>query len=132
MKKLSLVLMLLPLFARSQTSGFPKSANGNQIDTLTNAGTKYLTVSSLDGSFNYCSVSATLTNISGTSAATVTLEHSADRVNFYSVPTDSVLSLSGTGTKGLVWSGYRDKALRLKFVGSGTQSTKIQAYFSLR
>lgn len=128
------IILSFAVNAQTTSQGIPKSAGGWLADTLINAGTSYLTVSPipLNGNYNYCSISATMTNISGTTAATVTLEHSADGINFYATPVDSVLTFAAAGSKGIIWTGYRDKAFRLKFVGTGTQHSQIKSYYSLK
>lgn len=134
MKKLILLFLAcltIVTCVQSQVTGTLKSDISLSSDTLTDAGTIYMS-SKVGGDYNNCSVYAKLTNISGTTAATVTLEHSTNGSDYYSVPVDSVLTFSAAGVKGIIWSGYRDQYIRLKIVGTGTQSTRVQAGFSFR
>jgi hypothetical protein len=126
------ITMIFSFVAKSQVSGNFKSSINLSLDTLANATTKYMTVMPIAKAYPFCEAIVTLTNISGTTAATVTLEHSVDGTNYAAFPVDSVLTFSGAGTKGILWSGFRDKYIRVKFVGSGTQSTQIKATYSLR
>lgn len=124
-------MSLCVIQAHSQIAGILTSSIAKTSDTVIDAGTKYLGLK-IGGSYNYCSVALKATNISGTTALTVTLEHSTDGVIYYSVPSDSVLTYSAAGTQGIIWTGYRDVYLRLKCVGSGTQHTRVQGVFSFR
>lgn len=134
MKKMLILVALSSLLittVKSQIASTFKSSSNLVADTVIDAGTKYL-IAKIGGSYAYCSASVTLTNISGTTAATVTLQHSTDGSKWYAVSTDSVLTFAAAGTQGVIWNGYRDTYLRWKIVGSGTQHSRVEGSFSFR
>lgn len=132
----TMIFLVCGTYAQTFDRGSLKSAvyTTNALDTVSSGVTKYLIATPISGQYAYCQASVTLRNISGTTSATVTLEHGLDGtggIKWTSYPIDSVLVFAAAGTKGVLWTGYRDKYIRLKVVGSGTQSTEIQAQYEL-
>ncbi|PUZ21800.1 hypothetical protein DCC81_24750 [Chitinophaga parva] len=106
------------------------SSIGNPADTVTNAATKYLTLKTGWGTYyKTVEVATTLTKISGTVAATVTLEYSVDGTNFYGFKKDSTFTATDVSAQTLGWSlkDWGAKFLRVKIVGSGTQAVQVKA-----
>lgn len=100
------------------------------VDTVTNSGTKYLTIpAAVKGFYKTCSVQFYASEISGTTAGTATLQYSLDNSNWYSVPRDSVYTLTDVSTQSFGWQlkDWGDLYLRVKVTGSGTMADKIYA-----
>ena len=135
MKKLIFLFVLIAgsFTVNAQTS--LKSQYGNTVDTVTNAATKYLTLSqSLAGYYKTLAVSVTVTEISGTTGGTVSLEASLDGTNWYSVYTSMDTSYTFTPADVSTAQSFRftipawaDKNVRVKYVGTGTMSAKVSA-----
>lgn len=156
------ILILISMFvvcsfsANSQTLTL-KGTYGSTLDTITNAGTVYLTttsgaLSSIGLAGNYV-IQFTAVSLSGTVSATVVLQSSIDGLSWsnhfgvagqdgincdtltIAAAGNRVLTINRGAVHSLVASGVvtnqwytnagRRLHFRLKFVGSGTQSTKI-------
>ncbi len=131
MKKLLIILItacsaLVSLQASAQTQLW--SQYGLTGDTvLTGNLTKYLTVQAPVSGIKIGTVNFWTSKISGTVSATATLQYSTDGTNYYSIPRDSVYTLTDVSAQNQGWHlpEFVDKWVRIKFVGTGTMSTKI-------
>lgn len=85
--------------AEAQTS-LISSDNGTVLDTISSAGTEYLTLSSqISSSYKTATFSLTVTKISGTVAGTATLQGSLDGTLWYTEPGTSAYTITdGTQT----------------------------------
>ena len=135
MKKI--LLFLICVFA------FVAFANAQKVytlanDTLTDAETVYTVPVQSSSSKGAVTLQIALTNISGTTAGTITLQGSIDNSNyaeitniadmFNVIPDDTITVADGTVGQAIIQQSPF-KYYRWKYVGSGTQSTKIeQAY----
>ena len=104
--------------------------------TVTNAGNASISTPLFKGFFNTESVQFIDSTLSGTLALTATLQYSLDGAHWYSQKRDSVLTISTTGTYGWNLSGsngtFSGEYIRVYFVGSGTQSTKVWGFYRLQ
>jgi len=130
--------MVLTFTVAANAQTVLKSQYGLSVDTVTNAATKYLTLSQTSGSyFKTVSVAVGVTEISGTTGGTVTCEASLDGVVWY----DVYNTVSNTGATysfapsdvttaqsyRFKINGWGDKYLRVKYVGTGTMAATITA-----
>lgn len=118
-------------FAATAQSGNFYSQYNKVLDTITNSGSKTLTAPVIAKAYSYCTVSVTAVSISGTVGLNAVIQHDAGNGNFYTLAGDTI-AISAAGTKGYKWAGYADKGIRLVVTGTGTQSTKISAAFTMR
>lgn len=117
--------------ATAQFSGPLLSQYSLPLDTLSNATTKFEKVK-INGYFDVTTIQLVATKISGTAAATVTLQGSLDGVNFYTI--GSTYTVTDVATQSAVFSINPSTALwyRLQVVGTGTQSVKLTAQYIVR
>ena len=108
------------------------SQYGNTVDTVTDGGTKYMKNSvAISGYQKLVTVSVHLDEISGTTAGTISIEASLDGTNWYpyysSRDTSFTFSPSDAATNDFRFSlfDFRERYVRVKYVGSGTMSDKI-------
>lgn len=132
MKKLIFgALMLLSV------STFAQSASSPAIDTVTDAETVTMSqpnaayFKASDGTF---SVAIVVTKIGGTTAGSAVIEASIDGTNFKplygtSADTFTVANTSGAQVKNWFVTGVKPAKVRVRFIGAGTQSTQLKAYF---
>jgi hypothetical protein len=118
--------------AEAQTSF--KSQYGNSLDTVTNAGTVYFTLTTQPASTNnIIEVQYKVTKISGTVGGTATLQSSLDGTNWYTVPGTSANTLTDgshvTAFKVTNWGG---KYLRIATTGTGTMAASLTASYNAR
>ncbi len=100
------------------------------IDTVTNTGTKYLTIPTpYNVSYKTWEVAVSYTKISGTVGGTATVEYSIDGSNFYSLKRDSVYTATDVAGQTLGWRIVDPgaKYIRVKATGTGTMSAQIKA-----
>lgn len=141
MKKIVCFLLCTVLayagIAQAGISGTLKSQYNLTVDTVTNTATKYVYTARVAG-FSLAGVVVNLTEISGTTAGTITLEASQDNVTWYSAyySTDTTYSFTATdvATQSFRFKvvNFIDNYLRVKYVGSGTMSTKIAGTWTAR
>lgn len=131
------LVMSTSLFA--QTALTSAAYPANTIDTVTNTATKYLVTGKLVDKYKAVSVVATVTEISGTTGGTVSLEASWDGTNWYSVyaSADSTYTFTPadqTAAQSYRWklTDFGDAYLRVKYTGTGTMSAKIQAVVAVK
>lgn len=95
-------------------------------DTITNAVTKYQ-YGIINDRNQHVTVQSTYTKLSGTAAATATLEGSINGVQYNTVPDTSSYTVTDTTTQSNVWvvAPSPFKFYRVKVVPTGTQSVKI-------
>lgn len=104
-------------------------------DTVTNGGTAYLTVQNI-GSAEYTGFQVNCTEISGTTAGTITLLGSLDGTNFKAIPTVDTQTSITTATaldvasQTFVWriAGNPFRYYRVSWTGTGTMSASFTAY----
>lgn len=132
MKYLIILLTLgLGLGVNAQT--VMKGSTGAVSDTVTNAGTEYLTATT-SGNSSVISFQFVGTKISGTVGGTVTLQSSLDGVNYTDVDASltTVDSYTNTNvtTNTYITTVTRPAFLyyRFKVVGTGTMVQRIQGY----
>lgn len=114
------------------------SQYGKTVDTVSNTATKYLTSGKIDGMFKSVTVYVDLTEISGTTGGTISIEVSGKGSNyapFYnSKDTTYTFTAADVTSQSFRFQLYDwgDVYLRVKYTGSGTMSTKISAYYIAR
>jgi hypothetical protein len=107
-----------------------KSANNLSVDTVTNTGTKYMTSGAIAGRLSAMTVQVDLTELSGTTAGTITLQYSLDGVTYFTLAADSTYTATDVASQTFGWfvkSPALFKYVRVKYTGSGTMSDKIFA-----
>jgi len=132
MKKLIFgALMLFSVTSFAQSTSVPAIDTLADAETITLAQPNASYFKAIDG---IISVGVVATKISGTTAGSVILEASIDGTNYKGVYGTSADTLALTNTSGAQvknWflNGVKPAKMRIRFVGSGTQSTQIKAYF---
>lgn len=104
-------------------------------DTVTNAGT--VNISTPANYFNVSegtwSAGIVVTKLTGTTAGTAILQASIDGTNFTNLYGDSrdSFTLANTATQVKHWfvAGVKPKTVRVRVVGTGTQSTAVQVFY---
>lgn len=146
MKNLFLLIALtfaIGTATHAQSGYFKRASDSKTTDTLTNAATSNVQLP-ISGYQSTISVSAYVTKLTGTTAGTVFLYASNDGTNYKRIP--SVKDDGTVGKDSLILAntaGVQEKQFKLvqstgaapaaayyqiRTVGSGTQTTKIQAY----
>ena len=136
MKKIFMfALILAPLafatVATAQTQ-LKSSTYSNFSDTVTNATTHYLQVGPILGAHQYAFVQLNDSSISGTLAGTVKIQYSNDGVGWGGFNKDSAYTASSSALTQCWSTDLSARFVRVVFVGSGTQSTKIWGSISLK
>lgn len=132
MKKLILFAIAFLGFAL-QGQILMKGSSGATSDTVTNAGTEYVTITT-SGNYSVMSFQFVGTKISGTVGGTVTLQSSLDGVNYTDVDASLTTADSYTNTNvttnTYITTVSRPAFLyyRFKVVGTGTMVQRIQGY----
>lgn len=141
MKKLLFLSLFAAISFVSQAQATLKSQYNNSIDTVDNAGTKYLTLATTAAAYyKVASVAVGVTEISGTTAGTITVQASLDGTVWY----DVYSTISNTGatysfapadittlqTYRFKINSWSDRYLRVKYVGAGTMSAAFTAKVS--
>lgn len=105
------------------------SGYGNPTDTVTNAGSNYVYITS-PNPWQNISVQPVITKISGTVAGTYYLQGSLDNTNWVSVVGDSATATNVT-TNTRIWkeSTKAYKYYRIGYTGSGTMAATLRGYF---
>lgn len=95
-------------------------------DTITNAVTE-IQYGIIRETNQHVTVQSTYTKISGTAAATATLEGSINGVQYNTVPGSSAYTVTDTATQSNVWVVEPSpfQYYRVKIVPTGTQSVKV-------
>lgn len=140
---LSCALLFMAVGVQAQSGYFKRVSDSKTTDTLTNAATSNVQLP-ISGYQSTISVSAYVTKLTGTTAGTVFLYASNDGTNYKRIP--SVKDDGTVGKDSLILAntaGVQEKQFKLvqnigaapaaayyqiRTVGSGTQTTKIQAY----
>lgn len=137
MKKFILLALVGLLYVGSASAqagsvNFLKSTYSLNSDTIVNTATKYLYLAApISGYQKVVTVNVNLTEISGTTGGTITLEESLDGTNYYSAfyGTDSTYSFTPADVASQSYkfklTDFRGRYLRVKYVGTGTMSTII-------
>lgn len=113
------------------------SVYSNAIDTVTNTGTKTLTLR-VNSWYRTVVIQPVLTKISGTVGGTVTLQGSNDGTNYVTVSSSysdaQTLSASNVATQTKLFkiTGSPYAYYRLSYTGTGTMSCKIRGYVWLQ
>lgn len=142
MKKL-FVILLAVAFTLTATQAHSQqnllSQYGSKIDTVSNVlGTKYLTSGKIEGFYKSVTVYIDLTEISGTTGGTISLEVSGNGTTWapYYNSKDSVYTFTpldqATNTFRFQVYDWGDLYIRVKYAPTGTMSDKISAYYILR
>ena len=137
MKKLLLILGFLVAIAAIPTvveaqSKVMLSEYGLETDTVTNTGVGFVAVK-IPGKSEHLTIQCILTEISGTTAGTVTIQGSLDGVNFKALPTVDTQTALATATatdvasQSFIWrlTGNPCPYYRISWTGSGTMSATI-------
>lgn len=127
MKKLLVIILLLSatVVGHSQAKKMLNALQSNGVyptaDTVVNTATGTLTLKS-DGTANTTSVQVSITNISGTTGGTVTLQGSNDGI-LYAAASATTLTASSTALS-MLWSfvGSPYVYYRLSYTGASTMS----------
>lgn len=119
--------------AKAQTS-MVSSDNGTVLDTLTNAATEYLTLSTqISSNFNIVEFALTVTKISGTVGGTATLQGSLDGTLWYTQPGVTAYTITdATQTTSFKVTDYGSRYLRIALVGTGAMSASYKGKFVAR
>lgn len=94
-------------------------------DTLTNADTVIFTVGSFFGPVNYV-VQVFADSLSGSTAGTATLQHSAEMSGNDWVDLANPVTVNGVTTRDDITGAILGGRLRLRTISSGTQSTALR------
>ena len=104
-------------------------------DTITNAGTADLTTHKISGDY-VIGIVVKATQISGTAAGTAVLQASLDNSTYASISTDTMTITNGAT---FAWPLDANELTnnnflyyRVRFTGTGTQSTKVEGKFIYR
>lgn len=136
MKKILLSLLMVCLLSVTTTIAQDsfKSPFGFATDTVSNTGTAYLTIATNQRN-DHAVVQVVVTEISGTTGGTITLQGSVDGTNFYdltdstSVPELTTKTPLNVASQNFAWViDNRHPFLRVSYTGTGTMS----AYFSAK
>ena len=121
-----------PGSTKSSVAGnFVSSTYGNTYDTLNgSASTSYMVYP--NGYYKTGNFVFTLLNLTGTTTATATLQHSNDGANWWSTKNDSTYTSISSGTYGFQVIDYDDALVRVKIVSSASGTTKVSGTFVLR
>ena len=136
--KITLLLIALTVSFMVNAQVNLTSVYGNTTDTVTNTATKYLYSGVVNGYQKTAAIQVTLTEISGTTAGTISLEASVDGVNYYSYygSKDSTYTFSPSDVSSqsfrFILTDVGDLYFRVKYVGSGTMSDKISGKILVR
>jgi hypothetical protein len=106
-------------------------------DTVTNAGTSYLTTKAIRSvARNYTAISVNVTKISGTVGGTITLQGSTDGTNFKAISTTDTQTSVTTITAADASAVYNWRILgspfpyyRVSWTGTGTMAASFSAQF---
>jgi len=104
-------------------------------DTVTNTGSKYLTLTTpATAFFKAAEVAVTVTEINGTTGGTLSIEASLDNVNWYSLYGGMAASYTFTPLDVATAQSFRfyvpnwaDNYVRIKYVGTGTMVAAVSA-----
>lgn len=135
MKKLTTILLSCALLftavaAHAQSGYFKRASDSKLQDTVVNAATSNLQLP-IAGYQNVVSVQAFVTKLTGTTAGVVRLYGSLDGTNYVRAnATDSLIlaNAAGVQTKIFIVKDNPYAYYRIGTAGSGTQTTKVQAY----
>lgn len=135
MKKALLILFLftvaftLPAVfneSKAQTSVVSAAYTSNLLDTVTNAGTKYLIpASAISGLTKVLEYSVTITKISGTVAGSLFLQGSMDNTNWYTIGAASTPTDVASQTFYFKIADYGTKYTRIGYTGAGTMAASF-------
>ena len=137
------VLILIAINTQAQSGYFKRASDSKTTDTLTNAATSNVQLA-ITGWQGTVSIQSFVTKLTGTTAATSYLYASNDGTNYLRIPyintkgvvtRDSVVATNVAGVQSALFnlSGHA-LALpayayyQIRTVGTGTQTTQIQAY----
>jgi hypothetical protein len=139
MKKLITLLMFAVTLSFTSTAQTNlTSIFNNTSDTVTNSGTKFLYTGVIKGFQKTLAIQFTLTEISGTTAGTISLEASIDGTNYYSYygSLDSAYTFTASDVSSqsfrFLVKDVGDLYFRVKYVGSGTMSSRVTGRFLTR
>lgn len=139
MKKLITLLLFAAVVSFSSTAQSNlTSVYSNTSDTVTNSGTKYMYTGAVKGFQKTVAIQYTLTEISGTTAGTISLEASIDGLNYYSYygSQDSAYTFTAADVSSQTFrflvKDVGDLYFRVKYVGSGTMSSRVTGKFLAR
>lgn len=129
--------LIFGAFMLFSISTYAQSTSVPAIDTITDAET--VTIAQPNASYfkasdGIFSVGVVITKISGTTAGRAVIEASIDNTNYkglYGTAADTftVANTSGAQVKNWFISGVKPAKIRVRFIGSGTQSTQIKGFF---
>jgi hypothetical protein len=136
---LILMLMLCSFMIKAQTFVLT-STTGGAVDSVTNAGTTYLTSGAVTGTKAIVSVQVTAAEISGTTAGTLSLLGSLDGTNFKAATLAEVSTAVNTYTatdvtsQTFIWriTGNPYKYYRVSWTGTGTMLDTFSAVMIAR
>lgn len=132
MKKLLIIAsMLISCSAMAQSTSVPAIDTMDNAETITLAQPSATYFSGNDGIF---SVGIIATKISGTTAANIVIDASVDGTNYkplYGTSSDTfaLANTSGAQVKNWFVNGVKPNKVRIRFIGAGTQSTQVKAFF---
>lgn len=139
MKNIIFLLLFLTLGVAAMSQTVIKSAAypTNSIDTVTDAGTKYLSITSantINGTQKVVTVAVNVLKISGTAGGTLSLEGSLDGTNWYAASATTATVLNVSTAQAFKWTivDFGDIYLRVKYVGTGTMSASFGAKYIAR
>lgn len=124
--------------AQAGTVNYLKSQYGNNTDTVGGSDTKYMRIAAanpVSGWQKAITFAVTLTEISGNTGGTLSLQASLDGTNWYNAyeSRDSAYTFTpadvASQTFNFRLTEIRDRWYRVKYVGTGTMSTIIAGRF---
>jgi len=126
MKKLIIILIAAFCFsfaANSQATTLSWSGYGNALDTVTNAGTKYASVS-VGSPASAFSIVVKVTKISGTVGGTISWQGSNDGTNYATITTTTPSDASANYSYA-IYTPAAYRYYRVSWTGTGTMSASI-------
>ena len=123
-------LLFVAVNTQAQSGYFKRASDSKTTDTLSNAATSNLQLP-ISGYQNIVSIQPLVTKLTGTTAGVARLYASLDGTNYVRINvTDSLLltNVAGVQTKIFTVANSPYAFYQIRTVGSGTQTTKIQAY----
>ena len=129
MKTIFLILVCLGValsgFGQTGAALLVSVQNATTSDTLVDATTD-IQAKPVSGAWKKVVLQTNLTKLSGTGAGTISVEVSLDGTNYKAHPVASSATVANSASQVFVWEldNFAYTHVRLKYVGSGTQSMK--------
>lgn len=130
MKKLLIIVCVLFAFgANAQVGTLSWSGYGNALDTVTNTGTKYATVTITKPAYGFNFV-LKVTKISGTVGGTISWQGSNNGTDYVTLSTSSPSDASANYTYSVL-ANPNYKYYRASWTGTGTMSASVAGTYNI-